>query len=213
MPTGSTCASCRRRETRNYGDQNTDGSKSIRLLLNTMREAGATARQCCSMAAATTLERRAVSVSYRGQRGRPRRRGQSVCHTASWWMALRSCRCRRPPQSRLKQRAAWRYIGKTLPIIDLDDIVHGSAVFGIDVMLPGMRFASIERPPSYGDHLVSYRCHDALRVPGVERVVEIPGAAPPVRLPSARRRRSHRRQYLGGDAGTAEAAHHLAARP
>jgi isoquinoline 1-oxidoreductase beta subunit len=30
---------------------------------------------------------------------------------------------------RLKERAAWRYIGKPLPIIDLDDIVHGSAMW------------------------------------------------------------------------------------
>ena len=35
-----------------YGDQNTDGSKSVRLLLNTMREAGATARQMLVTAAA-----------------------------------------------------------------------------------------------------------------------------------------------------------------
>jgi len=38
-----------------------------------------------------------------------------------------------------------------MPIVDLDDTVHGSAVFGIGVMLSGMRFASIARPPSYGD--------------------------------------------------------------
>ena len=57
-----------------------------------------------------------------------------------------------PPASsvRLKSRAAWRYIGKPVPIVDLDDIVQGKAVYGIDVMLPGMKYASIERPPSYG---------------------------------------------------------------
>ena len=72
-----------------------------------------------------------------------------------------------------------RAAGKPLPIVDLDDIVQGSAVYGIDVMLPGMKHASIERPPSYGGRVKSYDASEALKVPGVERVVEIPGAPPP----------------------------------
>ena len=85
-----------------------------------------------------------------------------------------------PPDSvPLKSRAAWRYIGKPVPIVDLDDIVQGSAVYGIDVMLPGMLHASVERPPSYGGRVKSYDPAEALKVPGVERVVEIPGAPPP----------------------------------
>ena len=78
-----------------------------------------------------------------------------------------------------KSRAAWRYIGKPMPIVDLDDIVHGRAVYGIDVVLPGMKYASVERPPSYGGTVRSYDASDALRIPGVERVVQIPGTPPP----------------------------------
>ena len=58
----------------------------------------------------------------------------------------------------LKSPSAWRYIGKPIPIVDLDDIVRGTAVYGIDVTLPEMKFASIERPPSYGG---SVKSHDA----------------------------------------------------
>src|SRR5580704_4344191 len=78
-----------------------------------------------------------------------------------------------------KSRAAWRYIGKPMPIVDLDDIVHGRAVYGIDVVLPGMKYASVERPPSYGGTVRSYDASDALRIPGVERVVQTPGTPPP----------------------------------
>jgi isoquinoline 1-oxidoreductase beta subunit len=80
----------------------------------------------------------------------------------------------------MKSPAAWRYIGKPIPIVDLDDIVHGTAVYGIDVTLPGMKFASIERPPSYGGSVKSFDAAEALKVPGVERVIAIP--TPP--LPS-----------------------------
>ena len=161
-----------------YGDQNTDGSKSIRLLLNTMREAGATARHMLLMAAAQRWNvapsacHTEASAVVLGAAGKRLSYGALVGGAAKLQVPTAAA-------VQVKQRAAWRYIGKPMPIVDLDDIVHGSAVFGIDVMLPGMRFASIERPPSYGDHLVSYDAGDALKVPGVERVVEIPGAAPP----------------------------------
>ncbi|MEJ0018255.1 MAG: molybdopterin cofactor-binding domain-containing protein [Acetobacteraceae bacterium] len=79
----------------------------------------------------------------------------------------------------MKHRAAWRYIGKPMPIVDMDDIIHGNAVYGIDVMIAGMKFASIERPPSYGGHVASFDAKEALKVPGVEHVIEVPGAPPP----------------------------------
>ena len=52
-------------------------------------------------------------------------------------------------------------------------------MYGIDVVLPGMKYASVERPPSYGGSVRNYDASDALKVPGVERVVQIPGTPPP----------------------------------
>jgi isoquinoline 1-oxidoreductase subunit beta len=161
-----------------YGDQNTDGSKSVRLLLNTMREAGATARQMLLTAAAQQWHV-----------------APSACHTAAGAVVLHATGKRLrygdlveaaaklpvPPATsvHLKARAAWRYIGKPMPIVDLNDIVHGTAIYGIDVTLPGMKHASIERPPSYGGRVKTFDPTEALKVPGVERVVEIPGAPVP----------------------------------
>ena len=51
---------------------------------------------------------------------------------------------------RLKDPAAWRYIGKPRSIVDLKDIVRGKAVYGLDMVVPGMKYASIERCPVYG---------------------------------------------------------------
>jgi isoquinoline 1-oxidoreductase subunit beta len=161
-----------------YGDQNTDGSKSVRLLLNTMREAGATARLMLLTAAArrwnvaTSACHTEASAVVLGAAGKRLRYAELVDDAAKLPVPETT-------SVRVKSRAAWRYIGKPMPIVDLDDIVHGQAVYGIDVVLPGMKYASVERPPSYGGSVRSYDAGDALKVPGVERVVQIPGTPPP----------------------------------
>ena len=60
-----------------------------------------------------------------------------------------------------------------------DDIVRGTAVYGIDVTLPEKKFASIERPPCYGGSVKSFDASEAMKVPGVERVIAIPSSPPP----------------------------------
>lgn len=161
-----------------YADQNTDGSKSVRLLLGVMREAGGAARHMLIAAAA---QRWGVAPD--------------ACHTDAGTVvqsasgerlsygelvgAAAKQRVPAPALVRLKSPSAWRYIGKPLPIVDLDDIVHGRAVYGIDVVLPGMKYASVERPPAYGNSVSHYDPTDALKVAGVERVVQVPGAALP----------------------------------
>ena len=88
-----------------------------------------------------------------------------------------------PPFEELafKDEAEFRYIGKgNVPITDLHDITTGKAVYGADVTLPGMKFAVVARPPVVGGKATSYDATAALAVPGVERVVELPGAPAPM---------------------------------
>jgi isoquinoline 1-oxidoreductase subunit beta len=80
---------------------------------------------------------------------------------------------------RLKKRADFRYIGKGLPIVDLKDMTTGRASYGIDVRLPGMKYAVIARPPVYGGRITSFDPAPALAVPGVERLVKLDGTPPP----------------------------------
>jgi isoquinoline 1-oxidoreductase subunit beta len=80
---------------------------------------------------------------------------------------------------RFKPPSEWRYVGKAMPIVDLDDIIRGKATYGIDVTLPGMKYASVERCPVYGGRVLHFDPADALKVPGVERVVEIPATPIP----------------------------------
>lgn len=157
-----------------YGSQNVDGSRSMRHFLAPMRRVGASARQMLEAAAAAQWKVPVTEVQARNH---------EVIHAASGrrigYGDLAEAAMRQPVpahnQLRLKQPDAFRYIGrgKILPV-DSRDIAQGKATYGIDVRLPGMVYAVIARAPVYGGKLRKVDSADALKVPGVLRVVELP---------------------------------------
>ena len=161
-----------------YGDQNTDGSRSIRQFFQPMRVAGASARQMLEGAAAQIWNvpvAECVAQDHEIVHARTRRKlgfGDVVAVAATLPVPAAA-------SLRFKSAGARRYIGKPIPIVDLKDIVRGTAVYGIDMVLPGMKYASIERCPVYGGTVRSFDAKAALAVPGVERVLEIPATPPP----------------------------------
>ncbi len=77
---------------------------------------------------------------------------------------------------RLKDPKDFRYLGKgQVSIVDLRDITVGKAHYGSDTRLPGMKYAVIARPPVTGGKLVSFDATAALKVSGVEKVMEVKG--------------------------------------
>ncbi len=78
-----------------------------------------------------------------------------------------------PAQAPLKPARSFRLIGRRLPRVDSPSKVDGSATFGVDVRMPGLRTAVIARCPLFGGRLRRHDPLPALRVPGVERVVPI----------------------------------------
>lgn len=158
-----------------YGNQDTDGSRSLRHFIQPMREVGAAMRLMLEQAAATRWgvdlsevradNHKVVNLSTGEVAGYG-----DLAHAAS---ALPT-----PPVAKLrfKNPKDFRYIGKgTVPIVDLYDITVGKAGYGIDAKIPGMRFAVIARPPVTGGKLVRFDATEALKVPGVEKVVEVQG--------------------------------------
>jgi len=75
----------------------------------------------------------------------------------------------------LKTSGEFNYIGKDLAIVDLQDMTTGNTIFGIDVLIPDMVYASIERTPVLGGTVKSYDDKAARKVSGVIDVVEIKG--------------------------------------
>jgi len=77
---------------------------------------------------------------------------------------------------KLKDPKDFRYLGKgKVGIVDLRDITVGTAQYGADVRLPGMKYAVIARPPVTGGKVVSFDPAEAMKVSGVEKVMEVQG--------------------------------------
>ena len=112
-------------------------------------------------------------------------------------------------QLRFKPAGERRYVGKPIPIVDLHDIVSGKATYGIDVVLSGMKYASVERCPVYGGKVSTFDATDALKVPGVEQVVAIPATPVPSGFYPLGGHCGHCHQHLGGSARSAKAQDHL----
>ena len=161
-----------------YGDQNTDGSKSLRDFYDALREAGATARLMLERAAAATWGVPASECQARDH---------EVVHAASGrylgYGELIPLAAQQPgptkAELRFKTPAEFRYIGKGVPIVDLDDMCTGKAVYGIDAQMPGMVYASIERPPVLGGTLKSFNDQETRQVRGVQQTIVIDAATPP----------------------------------
>src|SRR5438105_5678530 len=162
-----------------FGNQDTDGSRSVRHFFGPMRRAGAAARQMLVQAAAAAWavpvgEVEAINHEV-VHRATNRRAGYGELAQAASHLSVparESLRLKRPEQ--------FRYIGNgEVRLIDGPDIVSGRAAYGIDALLDGMLFAVIARPPVYGGKVASYDAQEALKVPGVVKVVEIPGTPPP----------------------------------
>jgi isoquinoline 1-oxidoreductase beta subunit len=161
-----------------YGSQDTDGSCSVRDFYDTLRTAGATARNMLENAAATKW-----GVSPEECRGQNHfvvhaKTGRKLAYGALVELASTATA---PQQgaTRLKTPDQFRYIGKDIPIVDLKPIVTGQATFGIDARMPGMVYAAIERPPVMGASLKTCDDAEARQVKGVEQVVMLDLAKPP----------------------------------
>lgn len=156
-----------------FGNQDTDGSRSMRHWYEPMRRCGAAARSMLEQAAADQWQ---VPV------GECRAQLHKVVHQPSGrelgYGALAAAAAALPVPARdslrLKQPGEFRYIGKeSVRAIDGEDIVNGRAVYGADVHFEGMLFATVARPAVYGGTVKSFDASAAMKVPGVIKVMQI----------------------------------------
>jgi isoquinoline 1-oxidoreductase subunit beta len=165
-----------------YGNQNTDGSRSLRHFIQPMRQCGAAARRMLEMAAATQWGVDVVEVQAQNHEVVHKPTGRKLGYGALA-AAASALPTPAPDQIKLKDEAAFRYMGKgNVPIVDLFDITTGRSTYGIDAKLPGMKYAAIARPPVLGGKLASYDGAAALKTPGVEKIVVLDGTPPPAKF-------------------------------
>jgi isoquinoline 1-oxidoreductase beta subunit len=158
-----------------FGNQDTDGSRSTRHYLLPMREIGASARTMLEAAAA---KRWGVPVAE------VKAVNHEVVHSATsrrlgfGELAADAAKESVPSVEglKLKNPRDFRYLGKgQIGIVDLRDITVGTAQYGGDVSLPGTKYAVIARPPVPGGKLKSFDATEAMKVSGVEKVMEVQG--------------------------------------
>ncbi len=156
-----------------YGDQNTDGSRSVRQFWSVMRVAGAGARSMLVAAAATRWNVPASRLVAHDHKVHDPETGRSLSFGD---LAVAAAALPVPsPESVVLRAASERTrVGTALPLIDGPAYVTGKAAFGADVRLPGMLTAVIARPPVVGGTVARLDDTAALKVPGVRRVVRMP---------------------------------------
>lgn len=156
-----------------YGNQNTDGSRSIRHSGEALRRVGAAARAMLETAAAAKWNVLASEVQAQNHQLVHLPTGRKMGFGD---VALAAAKLPVPESSSLKLKlpSEFRYIGKAdVRLIDGSDIVRGRAKFGIDTRLVGMVYAVVARPPVLGGKVKIYDASKTLQVPGVIKVVEI----------------------------------------
>src|SRR5262245_18613906 len=151
------------------GPQLTGGSTSVRDGWEKLRVAGAQVREMLISAAAakwnvdrSTLKAENGMVVGAGKKGTY---GQ-LAEAASQQPV--------PEKVAIKDPSEFRIVGKRITRLDTPAKCNGTAVFGIDVMLPGLVYASLEQSPVLGGTVKSFDASAAKGMPGVIDVVQIP---------------------------------------
>lgn len=148
--------------------QATGGSTSVRAFWKPLRTAGATARAMLVQAAASQWQVEPASCTTSGGRvihaasGRTLSYGE-LANTASGQTA--------PKDVPLKDPQNFSVIGKPLKRFDTPDKVNGKTIYGIDAMVPGMKFATLAQCPVFGGKLTKVDDTAARKIPGVRQIV------------------------------------------
>ena len=151
-----------------FGIQVTGNSNSIRSFWKPLRVAGATARLMLVQAAAQQWQVDPASCSTANGVVSHAPSGR----TAGYGELIDAANTQPVPQDPpLKDPKNFTLIGKSLKRLDTPNKTDGKVVYGIDAMLPGMKFATLAQCPVFGGKIAHVDDSAAKKVPGVQHVV------------------------------------------
>jgi isoquinoline 1-oxidoreductase beta subunit len=151
-----------------FGLQATGNSNSIRAFWKPLRVAGASARAMLVQAAATQWQVDPASCSAAGGK---------VMHAASGRVLAygdlvdAASALPVPKDPKLKDPKDFTLIGKPLKRFDTPEKTDGKVVYGIDVVVPGMKFATLAQSPVLGGKVAHVDDSAAKKIPGVRQIV------------------------------------------
>jgi isoquinoline 1-oxidoreductase beta subunit len=157
---------------RELGVNATGGSSSVKDAWEHLRAAAATAKASLLLSAADQWKVPAKELTVKeGVISHPS--GKS----AHYGELAKGAAAQTPANVVLKDPKDWRLIGQVTQRADVPPKTNGSAVFGMDIRLPNMLFASIVQVPQMGGSLTSIDAKDALAMPGVVKCIQLASAA------------------------------------
>ncbi|RVU83494.1 xanthine dehydrogenase family protein molybdopterin-binding subunit [Leucothrix sargassi] len=152
------------------GMQMTGGSMSTIDAFTKMRSAGASARLALTLAAAQQWNVKAGTLKTEDGHVINPENGEKLAYTE---LAAKAATIEAPAEPPLRDPSQWRYIGKSMPRIDIPSKTDGSAEFAIDVKQPDMLYATVRMSPRFGAEIQSFDASKAEAMPGVEKIVTL----------------------------------------
>jgi isoquinoline 1-oxidoreductase beta subunit len=151
-----------------YGSQMVVGSRSMQSEFEKLRKMGASARELLRQAAANTWK---ISIEEcRATKGTVvNKSGEVLTYAALVQEAGKLSPPENPP---LKKREEFSIIGKPIARKDIPLKTNGEAKFGIDISVPGMLYASVERSPVFHGRVKGFNKDEVLKMPGVRHVLQ-----------------------------------------
>ncbi|MGB6399761.1 MAG: molybdopterin cofactor-binding domain-containing protein, partial [Bradyrhizobium sp.] len=151
-----------------FGIQATGNSNSVRAWWKPLRTAGANARAMLVQAAAREWNVDPASCTTANSEVMHKASGRQLSYGE---LALAASSEVPPKDVPLKDPRDFVLIGKPLKRLDTPDKVNGKAVYGIDAMLPDMKFATLKACPVFGGKVGKVDDSAAKKIPGVQKVV------------------------------------------
>ncbi|MBS1707568.1 MAG: xanthine dehydrogenase family protein molybdopterin-binding subunit, partial [Armatimonadetes bacterium] len=159
-------------DSRKYGGQGTGGSSSSRSMHQRMRQMGAAARAMLVGAAAKSWY--VAPDQCKTEKGRViHPDGKTTLSYSSLAGQAAGIPVPADKDIKLKDASQFKILGKPTLRVDNVPVAKGEAVYGIDVKVPGMVYASLVRPPTLGGSVESFDATEAKKIAGVLDVVQI----------------------------------------
>jgi isoquinoline 1-oxidoreductase beta subunit len=152
--------------------QFTGNSESMMSFFDLMRQVGASAREMLISAAADRWHVAPSSCIAESGVVRHTPSGRRLSYGQLAEAASKKTALQNPV---LKPQSEWRLLGKPLQKVDIPAKVDGSAVFGIDLALPGLVYAALKNCPVLGGKFISFDRSSVSAFPGVIDIVPVPG--------------------------------------
>lgn len=155
--------------TKKYGSQLSGGSSSVRMHWEPLRKAGAAAREMLKQAATETWNVGIAECYAEDGKIIHKPTQRSMIYGD---LVEKASKLEIPKEVKLKDKSECKLIGKPMPRPDIPKKVNGSAIFGMDVKVPGMLYASIARPEAIFGKITQVDDSAAKAIKGVKHVIK-----------------------------------------